>query len=174
VKTLIAASLLLVALAAPAHAETCTGRVKIDVVTDNDGLNRKGDRVFNVGGCAFVSSALEKKVLHICPMGSWCRVVGPIAGDTDIESVDSVTRVQQPRKLTATPAQWKDIRTMSNAFLRCDNSEEYDPEIRKACNLSRKLQDKLVKQGFCTYGHILVGRPSKDGKDCYALHEPAL
>jgi hypothetical protein len=172
VKTLIIISLMLTALAAPAPApaETCIGRVKIDVTTDNDGLNRKGDRVFNVGGCAFVSSALEKKVLHICPMGSWCRVVGPIAGDTDIESIDSVTRVQQPRKLTATPAQWKDIRTMSNAFLRCDNSEEYDPEIRKACNLSRKLQDKLAKQGFCTYGRILVGRPSKDEKDCDLLH----
>jgi hypothetical protein len=72
--------------------------------------------------------------------------------------------------MTATPAQWKDIRAMSNAFLRCDNSEEYDPEIKKACILSRELQDKLAKQGFCTYGRILVGRPSKDGKDCYLLH----
>lgn len=91
-KTLVAAALLL-ALAAPADAETCTGRVRIDVVTDNDGLNRKGDRVFNVGGCAFVSSALEKKVLRICPLGSWCRVVGPTAGDTDFESLDSVIKI---------------------------------------------------------------------------------
>jgi hypothetical protein len=92
VKTLIAACLLL-ALTSFSHAETCIGRIKIDVTTNNDGLNRKGDRVFNVGGCALVSSALEKKVLHICPMGSWCRVVGSTAGDADIESIDSVTRI---------------------------------------------------------------------------------
>src|SRR4029077_20336104 len=96
-KTLMAAALLL-ALASPAYAETCTGRVTIDVVTDNDGLNRKGDRVFNVGGCAFVSPALHKQVLHICPMGSWCRVVGPTAGDDAIESIDSVIRIDPYRE----------------------------------------------------------------------------
>lgn len=72
--------------------------------------------------------------------------------------------------MTATPAQWKDIRTMSNAFLRCNGSEEDDPEIEKACNLSSDLQDRLAKQGFCTYGRILVGRPGKGGKGCHLLH----
>src|SRR5438477_9114968 len=113
-------------------------------------------------------------------MGSLCHVEGVISGDADIETITSVTA-----ELTATPAQWKDIRRLQIAFFRCDISETYDPKIKKACVLSRKLQDKLAKQEFCTYKHILVGRlawhgPEEDRvsgwpegeKQCYALHEP--
>jgi hypothetical protein len=93
-KTLIAASLLL-ALIVPAHAETCTGRVQIDVVTDNDGLHIKGERVFNVGKCEFGDPALQKRVLHTCPIGSQCRIEGSYSGDADIETITSVTRVRR-------------------------------------------------------------------------------
>jgi len=101
-KTLILVALLLAAHAAPAPAEiqTCTGRVQIDVVTDNDGLNRKGDRVFSVGGCAFTSSVLEKQVLRTCPLGSRCRVEGTPGSDDAIETIKSVTRVQAEWFLT--------------------------------------------------------------------------
>lgn len=98
-KTLILVALLLAAHAAPAPAEiqTCTGRVQIDVVTDNDGLNRKGDRVFSVGGCAFTSSVLEKQVLRTCPLGSRCRVEGTLGGDDAIETINSITRQSTPK-----------------------------------------------------------------------------
>lgn len=95
-KTLIAASFLL-ALAIPAHADdamTCIGRVKIDIASD-DGLYAKGDKLFTVGGCVVaVPSALEKRILRICPMGSNCRLVGSSEGDGEMHAVDSIMQVQ--------------------------------------------------------------------------------
>ena len=95
-KTLIAASLLL-ALIVPAHAstETCTGRVRIDVVTDNNGLYPKGYKQFSVGKCVLEDARLQKQVLRTCPLGSQCRVEGAYAGDAAIETITSVTRVRR-------------------------------------------------------------------------------
>lgn len=92
-KTLIAASLLL-ALTSPAHAETCTGRVKIDVVTSGDGLYPKGYKQFSVGECVLEDPALQKRALRTCPIGSYCRIEGSYAGDAAIETIDSVKRVR--------------------------------------------------------------------------------
>jgi hypothetical protein len=92
-KTLILVALLLVH-AVPAHASdpaTCTGRVRIDVVKDNEGLHIKGEKIFNVGGCEF-SRPLQKRILRTCPMGSRCRVEGFFSGDADVETITSVTR----------------------------------------------------------------------------------
>lgn len=94
-KTLMAAALLLV-LASPAHAETrtCTGHVRIDVETSGDGLYPKGYKQFSVGDCVLEDPALQKRALRICPLGSWCRIVGSYAGDAAIETIDSIKRVR--------------------------------------------------------------------------------
>lgn len=93
-KTLIAAAMLL-ALAIPAHAETCTGPVRLDVVTVSEGLHLKGDKVFSVGGCGFEQPALQKRILRSCPIGSNCRVEGSSPGDGEIATIDSVTRMRR-------------------------------------------------------------------------------
>jgi hypothetical protein len=90
-KTFIVAAMLLT-LSSTAHAITCTGRVKIDVA-DGHGLGIKGDKVLSVGACDFGNLALEKRVLHTCPLGSWCRIEGSYSGDADIETIDSVARI---------------------------------------------------------------------------------
>jgi hypothetical protein len=69
-------------------------------------------------------------------------------------------------KHTATAAQWKDIRKLQQVFGQCGgrtNPEmlEKDLNIRKACALSGRLQDKLIAQGFCFYGRIDAGKPGK-------------
>jgi hypothetical protein len=65
---------------------------------------------------------------------------------------------------SATAAQLKDIHALQKVFGRCSNAEDYDPNIRKACLRSRKLQARLVAQGFCFYRQIEVGRVNKDKK----------
>ena len=97
-KTLIAATLLL-ALTLPAHADdamTCIGRVKIDVVTSDEGLYAKGDKLLTVGGCVVaVPLAPTKQILRICPMGSDCRIVGSSEGDGELHAVDSIMPVRR-------------------------------------------------------------------------------
>ena len=92
VKTLIAAVMLL-ASTSFSHAETCTGRVRIDVETVGDGLYLKGDKVLSVGDCVFEQH--EKRVLRTCPLGSRCRVEGHPGGDSTIKTIISVTRVDR-------------------------------------------------------------------------------
>ena len=87
-KILVAAALLL-ALSSSAHAETCTGRVTIHVVTDNGGLNPKGTKELSVGDC---HTEQNERVLRTCPKGSFCRVEGTRGGDEALE-ITSVTRV---------------------------------------------------------------------------------
>lgn len=98
-KSLIAASLLL-ALIVPAHAETrtCTGPVKIDVETSDQGLYPKGYKQFSVGGCVFEDPKLQKQILRTCPLSSRCRVEGAYAGDDAIETVTGVTRIDPYRQ----------------------------------------------------------------------------
>ena len=71
-----------------------------------------------------------------------------------------------------TPAQERDIAAMQTAFSRCggyDGPAEDRPELTEACALSDKLITKLGKQGFCFYGHLAVGRASRDGQHCYKI-----
>jgi hypothetical protein len=63
---------LLLALSASAHAETCTGRVKIDPIMNE----LAGGKIVYVGGCMFLPPALPKQILRSCPAGSYCRVEG--------------------------------------------------------------------------------------------------
>jgi hypothetical protein len=73
---------------------------------------------------------------------------------------------------TATAAQWRDIRKLQHVFAQCggtDADEWYDPQIKKACALSRELQEKLGAQGFCFYRRILPGKPAKDKGSCEPL-----
>lgn len=96
--TLITVAVMLAALASPASAETqtCIGRVKITVVTDNDGLNPKGTREFSIGnGCVLETLAQQKQVLRTCPMGSFCRVTGTEGGDDTLKTTTSVKRVRR-------------------------------------------------------------------------------
>lgn len=90
-KSLIAASVLL-AFASPAFAENtiCTGRVRVDVVTDNDGLLAKGDKMIHVGDCGVI---LDDRMLRTCPKGSFCRVEGTYGGADESFDVVSVKRV---------------------------------------------------------------------------------
>jgi hypothetical protein len=92
VKTLIAVSLLL-ALTASAHAETCTGRVKIDPMNE-----LAGGKIVYVGGCMFLPPKLPKRILRSCPAGSQCRVEGVSYSEgevaPEINAFTSVTRVQ--------------------------------------------------------------------------------
>ena len=71
-----------------------------------------------------------------------------------------------------TAAQWKDIRKLGEVFERCGGQSD-EPEFKKDCALSIKLQDKLMAQGFCFYKRIHAGRPGKDKdgtKVCLPLH----
>jgi hypothetical protein len=94
-KTLIAASLLL-ALTASAHAETCTGRVKVDAVANE----LAGGKIAYVGECMFLPPVLPKRILRSCPAGSYCRVEGVSYGEgevgPEINAVSSVTQVLTP------------------------------------------------------------------------------
>jgi hypothetical protein len=89
-------------------------------------------------------------------------------------------------QMTATPAQWKDIHRLYEVFGQCPGDPQGDLELKKACNLSTKLQEKLEKQGFCFYKRLIVGKlawhgPEEDRaklwpegeKQCYTLHDPA-
>jgi hypothetical protein len=89
VKILVATALLL-ALASPGHAETCTGRVKIITETVGDGLYPKGDKIFYVGDCVFGDPA---PVLRKCPVGSRCLVEGDHGPDGITENVTIVIRL---------------------------------------------------------------------------------
>ena len=95
-KSLIAAALLL-ALAIPAHAETCTGRVKIDAVANE----LAGGRIAYVGECMFLPPMLPKRILRSCPKGSYCRVEGVSYSEgevgPEINAFTSVKRVQPTR-----------------------------------------------------------------------------
>jgi hypothetical protein len=91
--TLMTVIVMLAALASPVYAETCIGRVKIGPVETNEELFPKGSRAFNVGKCSFEDPVLQKKVLHMCRRGSWCRVVGPNPGNDVIDSIDSVISI---------------------------------------------------------------------------------
>jgi hypothetical protein len=94
VKTLIAVSLLL-ALAAPTRAETCTGRVKIDAVANE----LAGGRIAYVGECMFLPPGLPKRILRSCPVGSYCRVEGVTYSEgeiaPEINAFTSATRVRR-------------------------------------------------------------------------------
>src|SRR4029077_6816350 len=90
-KSLIAAALLL-ALASPAYAETCTGRVKIDAVVNE----LAGGKIAYIGDCMFLPP-LPKRILRSCPKGSYCRVEGVTYTEgevgPEIDTFTSVTRV---------------------------------------------------------------------------------
>lgn len=43
---------------------------------------------------------------------------------------------------------------------------------QKYCKTAQALQKKLEANGYCVRGHVIVGRPSKDGKHCYEIHFP--
>jgi hypothetical protein len=93
VKTLIAAALLL-ALATPAHAETCTGRVKIDPMMNE----LAGGKIVYVGGCMFLPP-LQKRILRSCPAGSYCRVKGVSYGEGEVgPEIDAATSVKRVRR----------------------------------------------------------------------------
>jgi hypothetical protein len=65
-----------------------------------------------------------------------------------------------PAGRTVTPAQWKDIHELYEVFPKCGGQDD-DPEFKKTCARSHKLQRKLIAQGFCTYAHIAVGRAGR-------------
>jgi hypothetical protein len=96
-KILLTATTLL-ALTSFSHAETCTGPVKIDVVTSDQELYPKGYKLFSVGECVFEDPKLQKQILRTCPIGSRCRVEGAYAGDAAIETITSVTRIDPYRQ----------------------------------------------------------------------------
>jgi len=63
-----------------------------------------------------------------------------------------------------TAAQRRDIERLYDVFGQCGGRTvpgklEKDWNVRQACALSGKLQDKLLAQGFCFYKRIEVGRP---------------
>lgn len=71
-----------------------------------------------------------------------------------------------------TPAQLKDMDALYKVFGQCggtDADDDAEPQIKRACALSRKLQERLMAQGFCFYKRIEVGRPNKAGTDCEPL-----
>ena len=59
-----------------------------------------------------------------------------------------------------TPTQLKDIRAWEDAHEACVYSIK--PEvIKKGCAMEARLLPKLKTQGFCFYGHGVVGRRGK-------------
>jgi hypothetical protein len=85
--------------------------------------------------------------------------------------------------LTATKAQWRDIRTLTELFVACGGSSR--DNVRE-CAQSHRMQAKMVKQGFCFFKRLHVGKlawhgPEKDRrqgwpegvKQCYEIHDPA-
>jgi len=189
-KTLIAAALLL-ALAVPAHAAS-KGEWFLILDTwfcdvHDCGEGKPADDDF-VTGATFATKAQclaeGKRPIRLAPVYKLAEdtgdVIGRISPRCEWAALETTTA-----GWTATPAQWKDIHALQIAFFRCGGSATDDPELKEVCALSSKLQDKLAKQGFCTYKHILVGRlawhgaeedrvylGSKGEKHCYALHEP--
>jgi len=138
-KTLLVVSLLL-ALAAPAHAVTCTGHVKIDVA-DGQGLGIKGDKVLGVGACDFgdpALSVLAKRVLRTCPLGSHCRIEGTISGDAEIETITGVIRDATPK------GEWF---LLLDAWT-CSNKSCADP--------GSSYEDLVIKETFATQKQCLV------------------
>jgi len=96
VKTLILISLMLTALAVPARAETCTGRVKVDAFVNE----LAGGRIAYVGECMFLPP-LPKRILRSCPKGSYCRVEGVTYSEgevgPEIDTFTSITRESEPK-----------------------------------------------------------------------------
>ncbi len=87
-----------------------------------------------------------------------------------------------PVPVTATAAQWRDIRTLTAEFWGCGGTT---PGNIRACAHSGRLQEKLMKQGFCFYKRLIVGKIAtsgpeedrgpawtKDGTYCYTLRDP--
>lgn len=64
----------------------------------------------------------------------------------------------------------KDIRDWEGLNGQCVYGKPLDhPVTIKACAAADKLKKKLTARGYCTYGHGVVGRSSKDGKHCYRI-----
>ena len=79
--------------------------------------------------------------------------------------------------LTATPAlaaykptsaQWRDIRTWEAEAGNCRYGSS--ESVKKSCTAADRLEKRLKAQGFCTYGHGVVGKASKRGDHCYIIH----
>ena len=68
-----------------------------------------------------------------------------------------------------TPAQWRDIRALESAHEDCAYSVKPE-KVKQGCATSAKLKKKVTAQGFCFYGHGVVGRSG--GSRCYALSRP--
>jgi hypothetical protein len=195
-KSLIAAALLL-ALVFPAHAAPEDEWFLIydlwfcDVHDCGEGQPPHEDFVYNQ------TFATREQCLAESRRPYRLAAAYKFAEDETIGKISSrCVRPAPAAALTATPAQWKDIHALYGAFSGCNNYVENPPpgyeipepeklRYKKACDLSAKLQDRLAKQGFCTYKHIEVGKlawhgPEQDRvqlwpegeKQCYALHEP--
>ena len=162
-KSLITAALLL-ALAFPAFAENrvCTGRVHVDVVTDNGGLLAKGDKVIGVGNCTI----LDERVLRTCPKGSFCRVEGTPGADEALDVV-SVKKVR-PYQETADDfvGLWDEC-VFRMAPLKEDGTP-FEENEAASCKVALKLQKKLEAHGYCAIAKVGLGRLGKDGI-CYPI-----
>ena len=67
-----------------------------------------------------------------------------------------------------TAAQWKAIRTLEAEIGDCRYGSS--ESVKKSCAAANKLEKRLKSQGFCTYGHGVVGKASKRGDHCYIIH----
>jgi len=70
---------------------------------------------------------------------------------------------------TAAHASSADITRWENLNEKCVYSIKLSDEERELlCATADRLREKLLAQGYCTYGHGEVGRSSRDKKHCYA------
>jgi hypothetical protein len=67
-----------------------------------------------------------------------------------------------------TAAQWKGICTWEAEAQNCRYGSS--ESVKKSCAAADKLEKRLKAQGFCTYGHGVVGRASKRRDHCYTIH----
>jgi hypothetical protein len=70
---------------------------------------------------------------------------------------------QAAPKLPADVAQWYPL----NEQCRYGSPDRPEDETVKICAKADELAAKLEKQGYCMYGHGVVGVSSKDKKHCY-------